>query len=175
MVIVSFTPAGRVVSNFCRWTILVALAIRRVGQPPPAHFKVILAPAGARTVSRVRWAPPTVSTPLTRTIGNGLIIRAARSPAPRTPPRGAVGVATGWATGSTVVAGTSKAGGSPTVPPTPPIVVATGVAVGVGVLLAAGVGVGVFVAVGVGVTVGVLVGVGVGVGVLVGVGVGLGV
>src|SRR6478609_5506685 len=131
-------PAGRIVSNFCRWMTLAALAIRLAGQPLPAHLRVIRAPLGAFTVRRWIFAPPTVRTPLTRTSGNGLIIRGRRlSVALNTAPEVGTAVGAGWATGSTVGVGGAASGARPGVPAVPPTLPTT-VATGVGVLVAGG-------------------------------------
>src|SRR3954452_19759410 len=104
--IVSLIPAGRSVSNFCRWMTFAALANRLVGQPPPAHLSVMFAPFGAVTVRRWIFAPPTVRTPLTRTTGKGRIIGGLRvSGALRTARTFGTAVGTGAAATSGVATG----------------------------------------------------------------------
>src|SRR6478609_1581100 len=121
------------------WTVLrlTARSTRRFGQPVPEHLTVIFAPLGARTVRREISAPLVVSTPLTRTSGNGRIRFAAVCGA------AAAGVcacsvgsdcATGWTGGG---AGGSTTGG---VGVTVGAGGGTGVAVGAGVLGGAGAG-----------------------------------
>src|SRR5689334_832209 len=121
------------------WTSLsfTPRATRRFGQPVPEHLTVIFAPLGARTVRREICAPLVVSTPLTRTSGNGRIRFAALFGAAAA---GACtcsvgsGCATGW-TGAG--AGGSTTGG---VGGTVGTGVGTGVGAGAGVFGGAGAG-----------------------------------
>ena len=76
----SRVPARRWRSNVRSRPAAAARAKRRTGQELPRQRTETDDPRGARTESRVIWAPDAVSRPAMRTTGNGFMIRRPAAP-----------------------------------------------------------------------------------------------